>query len=169
MLQAYIGKSRLKSLEIYGFFPVISLVLHIFPYLLFALNPLAKYPPCWTWIPQSILGLFGSPRPCGSVKPRTIFFFSDQKENTSGVTWLGSKFNFDLISFIFGFILFLFYILLSLVFILKRKIRNKPKSKNKKITKIIPTNLNIFNGSSRPPEDKTKPNTTELPYFYYNG
>jgi len=48
-------------------------------------------------------------------------FFSDQNKNTIGSARLGSKFNFDLISFIFGFILSLFYILLSLAFILKKK------------------------------------------------
>jgi len=79
-------------------------------------------------IPRSILGLFGSPWPCGSVRPRTNFFQTNKKEkkkNTSGSARLVSEFDFDLILFIFGFILFLFYILLSLAFILKRKIRNK--------------------------------------------
>jgi len=75
-------------------------------------------------------------------------FFRTKKKNTSGSARLGSKFNFDLISFIFGFILFLFYILLSFAFILKKKKIDKIKNK---ITKIIPTNFNIFNGSSRPP------------------
>ena len=37
-----------------------------------------EHPPCWTWIPQSILGLFGSPRPCGSGRPQTNFFCNRQ-------------------------------------------------------------------------------------------
>ena len=69
--------SENPALRNLGLLPFYIPVLHIFPYLLSASNPPAKHPPCWTWIPQS-LGLFGSPRPCGSVRPRTNFF-SDRK------------------------------------------------------------------------------------------
>ena len=50
-----------------------------------------------------------------------FFFRPEKKKKTSGSVRLGSEFNFDLISFMFGFTLFLFYILLSLAFILKKK------------------------------------------------
>ena len=50
-----------------------------------------------------------------------FFFPTRKKKKTSGSVRLGSEFNFDLISFMFGFTLFLFYILLSLAFILKKK------------------------------------------------
>ena len=119
--------SENPALRNLGLLPFYIPVLHIFPYLLSASNPPANHPPCWTWIPQSILGLFGSPRPSGSVRPQKIFFSDRKKKNISGSVRLRSSFYFDLISFIFDFILFPFYISLSLAFILKRKMRNKSK------------------------------------------
>ena len=76
--------SENPALRNLGLLPFYIPVLHIFPYLLSASNPPAKHPPCWTWIPQSILGLFGSPQPCGSVRPRTNFFFRPKKKYISG-------------------------------------------------------------------------------------
>ena len=90
------------------------------------------------------------------------FFFGPKK--TSGSARLGSKFTFDLISFVFCFILFIFYFQLPLAFILERKIRNK--SNFQRIAKLIPTNLNIFNGSSRLPVVKDPTSTSHHQYFY---